>query len=67
MFVAALYNNKWHRAEIIKLPGRANVEIFLLDVGETGVVPWNKIRRLQDDFIVLEAQVYIIIYLICGP
>lgn len=60
MICAAFFNSIWHRAEIIDLPGKANVEILTLDVGETGIIPWNKIRKLHDDFIILESQVYIL-------
>lgn len=57
MCAYSLSDNTWRRAEIMNVIGDGKAEIFTLDYGETHVVHWDKIRKLDEEFFSLDSQV----------
>lgn len=61
MVCAALFSDKkWKRAEIVSVPGKAQIEAFSLDYGDSEIISWKNIRKLNHEYISLDAQVYFI-------
>lgn len=50
-------DNLWYRAEVIRLPGRRQVEIKYVDFGNTEMISHYKLKKILDMFLVLPAQV----------
>ena len=54
------HDQKWYRAKVIGIPGNKMVKVFYVDYGNQEVLPWNKLRKLQPQFLRIAAQVNII-------
>lgn len=50
---AALYENIWHRAEILEKPQRETVKVFFVDYGTIDRVAITDIRYLLDTFSII--------------
>lgn len=58
MICAAQFSvdKQWYRAQIIGLPGGANVEVQYVDFGNTEIIHHKYIRKLFDKFSKLNIQ-----------
>ena len=50
-------DENWYRAEVIELPGRRQVVVRYVDYGNTETVPFFKLKKIHDKFLMLPAQV----------
>ncbi|KAL3883135.1 hypothetical protein ACJMK2_029428 [Sinanodonta woodiana] len=49
-------DNMWYRARIIGLPGDKMVDVYFVDYGNLETVPYQNLRKLTDQFLVLPCQ-----------
>ncbi|KAK3578563.1 hypothetical protein CHS0354_025278 [Potamilus streckersoni] len=49
-------DNMWYRARITGLPGDKKVDVFFVDYGNLETVPYQNLRKLTDQFLVLPCQ-----------
>ena len=51
-------DDQWYRAEVIATPGRRNVEVLYVDYGNSEVVPFWRLKKISDKFLILPVQVF---------
>jgi tudor domain-containing protein 1/4/6/7 len=51
----------WYRAKVIGIPGGKQVDVQYVDFGNTERVPYLRLRKILDHFIMMSVQVNIFI------
>jgi tudor domain-containing protein 1/4/6/7 len=54
-------DDMWYRAKVIGIPGGKQVDVQYVDFGNTERVPYLRLRKILDHFIMMSVQVNIFI------